>query len=193
MTHRAVSIASSPAPAAVAWFPTQNLFFAEATRNSRNTTTQQSISRARIALLHSHTQRILFFLTEGSDAYQFGKKVVLHCYRRRGYFFRYGKRAAIRSKTFQRNALALHRSLPWGPHCRYLRCPAPAQCFLHGCRQRRRLENDGLRQYLESYLRRSAHRLRRRSRCCAVRSKYYLRRQWRRIAAPGSRHRRRNL
>src|SRR5712664_3436505 len=150
-------------------------------------------SHACIALLHSRSQRILFLLTEDSDAYRFGREAVHRWNRRRDYFLRCGSRAAIRSKTFLRNALALHRPLPWWPHRRHLRRAAPAEYFLHGRRQWRRLENHGLRQYLESDFRRPAHRLRRRSRRRAIRSEHYLRRQRRRIAAPGPRHRRRNL
>src|SRR6266446_9893928 len=91
-------------------------------------------SRARIALLHSRSQRILFLLTEDSDAYRFGREVVHRWNRRRDYFLRSGKRAAVRSKTLLRNALALHRPLPRWPHRRHLRRPAPAQRVLHGRR-----------------------------------------------------------
>src|SRR6267143_3257303 len=93
-----------------------------------------SNSHAWIALLHSRSQRILFLLTEDSDAHRFGREVLHRWNHRRDYFLRYGKRPAVRSKTLLRNALALHRPLPWWPHRRHLRRPAPAQCVLHGRR-----------------------------------------------------------
>src|SRR5882762_2259435 len=77
-------------------------------------------SASRHTLLRSRSQRILFLLTEDSDAHRCGREVV---YRRNyfhNYFLRFCERAAVRSKTLFRNALALHRSVSRRPHRRYL-------------------------------------------------------------------------
>src|SRR5882762_365625 len=101
------------------------------------------------ALLRSRSQSILSFLTEDSDANRCGREVVHHRIHLCGNIFQFGRRAAtrpegrpaIRPETFLRNALALHRPVPRRPHRGHLRRAASAERFLHGRRQRRRLEN----------------------------------------------------
>src|SRR6266446_4508201 len=124
-------------------------------------------SSARHALLRFRSQSILSFLTEDSDAHRCGREVVHRWNHRHNYFLYFflycGERAAMGSKILFRNALALHRPLPRRPHRCHLRRAAPAQRFLHGRRQRRRLEDHRFRQHLESDFRRSRSAGRRKS------------------------------
>jgi len=144
----------------------------------------------RPALLRFRSQSILSFLTEDSDAHRCGREVVHRWNYFRNYFLRFGERAAMGSKILFRNALALHRPVPRRPHRGHLRRAAPAQRFLHGRRQRRRLEDHRFRQHLESDFRRPAYWFRWRARRGSFRSEHHLRRQWRRSTTPGSRDRR---
>src|SRR5713226_403418 len=96
---------------------------------------------SRHALLHYRSQSILSPFVEASDAKRCGREVVHRWTRRRDYFLHFGERPAIRPKTLFGNALALHRPVPRRPHRCHLRRAAPAQRFLHGRRQWRRLED----------------------------------------------------
>src|SRR5258708_1144610 len=158
------------------------------------------------ALLRFRGQSILSFLTEDSDANQFGREVVQVWNHRRNYFLRFflsfflylverappppEVRPETRPKTLSRNALAVPRPVPRRPPRGHLRRATPAECVLHGRRQRRRLENHRFRKHVESDFRRPAQRVRRRAGSCTFRSEHHLRGQWRGIAAPRSRHRR---
>jgi hypothetical protein len=79
-------------------------------------------------------------------------------------------------------ALATDRSLPRGAHCGHRRNPRAAQRLLHVREQRRGVEDDGLRQHVDSDLRRQPLRLHRRDGGGALRSQHPLCGQRRRPA-----------
>src|SRR5437879_5523635 len=135
--------------------PVSRLGFSPATFNFQPSALSPPNRRA---LLHFRSQSILSFLTEDSDANRCGREVVHRWNYFYNYFLRFDERAAVRTKILFRNALALHRPVPRRPHRGHLRRAAPAECFLHGRRQRRRLENHRFRKHLESDLRRQIGR-----------------------------------
>ena len=102
-------------------------------------------------------------------------------------------RPNLRPGQLRRPALARHRTVSRRPDGRRGRHPGTAQRLLHRREQWRRLEDRRLRPHLETHLRRSAHRLHRRSRHRALRPQHHLCRQRRRIAAARPLRRRRHV
>src|SRR5205814_1145614 len=84
----------------------------------------------------------------------------------------------IRSQIVSGTEVAHDRPLPCGTHRRYRRRPSPAEYFLHGPKQRRCLEDNGLWEDVEPYLRRSTNRLDWCVGDCPVQSRRHLCRQW---------------
>ena len=90
----------------------------------------------------------------------------------------------LRARPLRGNALADDRPVPSGPNQGRRRNTEPAQRLLHRRRQRRRLEDNGLRSHLESHLRRPAHWLDRRDSDRTIRFEHHLRGQRRMTATP---------
>ncbi len=93
----------------------------------------------------------------------------------------------------QQPALQDDRPVPRRPHEGRSRGSRPAKRVLRGRRQRRRLEDDGLRPRVVPHLRRPAHRVGWRNRGGAVQSRHRLRRQRRGAPAPRPLHGQRYL
>ena len=103
--------------------------------------------------------------------------------RRRGRCRRARRSRRVRPPAARRAALARHRAVPGRPHEGRDRRAGTARALLHRRRERRRVEDHGLRPHLAADLRRPADRLDRRARGRAVEPRRHLRGQRRGHAA----------